>query len=235
MLHFIYTSSFSDSRPDSPRSWEELVQLLLVADVYQVTSIFSAVASILTKLPETIELVLKSAFELPEHLQQYAAIKSLMKEARASLFQKYKKVSTWNGPEFSSLSVEAVSFLLQNDELQCASEDGVFQQVLKWTRTKFESHETREEVMSELSSHLRFAHMSGDFLQEQVVYDPDMRSFASQKSIMEGLLYKASSETSKRLNREKRFSERIGVEKPWAFEFTSRRQLRRSRLKYAFL
>jgi hypothetical protein len=105
MLHFIYTSSFSDSRPDSSRSWEELVQLLLVADVYQVISMISLVASILRKLPETIELVLNSAFELPEHLHQYAAVESLMKEARASLFQRYKKVSTWNGPEFSSLSL----------------------------------------------------------------------------------------------------------------------------------
>jgi hypothetical protein len=99
MLHFIYTSTFSGSRPDSSRSWEELVQLLLVADVYQVNSMISPVASILQKLPETIELILKSAFELPEHLQQYAAIKSLMTEARASLFQRYKEVSTWNGPE----------------------------------------------------------------------------------------------------------------------------------------
>lgn len=102
------------------------MQLLLVADVYQVISMISLVASILQKLPETIELVLNSAFELPEHLHQYAAVESLMKEACASLFQRYKKVSTWNSPDFSSLSLEAVSFLLQNDELQCDSEDEVF-------------------------------------------------------------------------------------------------------------
>lgn len=196
------------------------MQLLLVADVYLVNSMVSPVASILQKLPKTIELILKSAFELPEHLQQYAAIKSLMNEARASLFQRYKEVSTWNGPEFSALSVESISFLLQNDELQCDSEDEVFQEVLVWTRTKFESPETREEVMSELSSHLRFAHMSGEFLQNRVVYDPDMRSFASQKHILEGLLYKASSEDSKGENEDKRFSERIGVQKPWTFKFT---------------
>jgi hypothetical protein len=221
MLHYIYTSSFSDSRPDDSKSWEELLQLLLVGDIYQVTSMISAVgACILRKLPESIELVLKSAFELPEHLHQYAAIESLMKEARVSLFQRYKNVSTWNGPDFSFLNVEAVSFLLENDELQCDSEDEVFQQVRNWTRAKFESPETREEALSEVASHLRFAHMSGEFLQERVVYDPEIRSFACQKHILEGLLYKASSENSKGQNLDKRFSERIGVRKPWNFKIT---------------
>jgi hypothetical protein len=220
MLHFIYTGSYSDSRPDDSTSWEELVQLLLVADVYQVNSMISPVASILRKFPETIELILKSGFEVPEYLHRYAAIESLMKEARALLFQRYKKVSTWNGPGFSSLSEEAISFLLENDELECDSEDEVFQEVLVWTRTKFESPETRERVMSELSFHLRFAHMSGEYLQERVVYHPDMRSPASQKYILEGLLHRASSENSKGKNRDKRFSERIGVQKAWTFEIT---------------
>jgi hypothetical protein len=74
--------------------------------------------------------------------------------------------------------------------------------------------------MSEVSYHLRFAHMSREFLRERVVYDPDMRSFASQKHIMEGLLHRASSESSKGKNRDKRFSERIGVQKLWTFEIT---------------
>jgi hypothetical protein len=121
---------------------------------------------------------------------------------------------------FSSLSVEAISFLLENDELQCDSEDEVFQEVLNWTRTKFGSPEIREVVMSELSTHLRFAHMSGEFLRERVVDDPDMRSFASQRHILEGLLHRASSENSKGENTDKRFSERIGVQKPWTFEIT---------------
>jgi hypothetical protein len=221
MLQFIYTGSFSDQAgPDSAKSWEELLQLLLVADVYQVLSVISSVASILQKLSENIELLQKCAFELPEHLHQYAEIESLMKEARASLFQRYKKVSTWNDSAFGSLSIEAISLLLQNDELQCSSEEEVFEQVLIWTRKKFETAESRERVMSELCPHLRFAHMSGDFLQERVIYDPDMRSFASQKHIVEGLLYRASSEIKKGLNQEKRFFERIGVEKPWTFEFT---------------
>lgn len=74
--------------------------------------------------------------------------------------------------------------------------------------------------MSEVSYHLRFAHMSGEVLRERVVYDPDMRSFASQKHIMEGLLHRASSESSKGKNRDKCFSERIRVQKPWTFEIT---------------
>jgi hypothetical protein len=121
-------------------------------------------------------------------------------------------VSTWNDSASASLSIEAISLLLQNDELRCSSEEEVFEQVLIWTRQKFETAETRERVVSELCPHLRFAHMSGDFLQERVIYDPDMQSFASQKHIVEGLLYKASSEVKKGSNQEKRFSERIGVE-----------------------
>jgi hypothetical protein len=58
--------------------------------------------------------------------------------------------------------------------------------------------------MSELSSNLRFAQMSGEFLQEKVIYDPDMQSSASQKHIREGLLYKWSSETRKVSNTEER-------------------------------
>jgi hypothetical protein len=223
MLHFIYTGTFSGSCYDDARSWEELVQLLLVADVYQVLPMISAVSSILRRVLDDIELVQKSAFELPEHLHQYGKIASLMEEARASLFQRYKYMSTWNGSNLASLSVDAIRFLLQNDELQSASEEEVFQQVQEWTRKRFESSESRQRIMSELCPHFRFAHMSGEFLQERVIYDPDMQFSVSQKHIIEGLLYNAaSSETSKGLNMEKRFSERIGVEKPWAFKFTAK-------------
>jgi hypothetical protein len=183
MLHFIYTGTFSDSRhDDAPKSWEEIVQLLLVAGVYQVLPMISAVASILKRLLENIKLVQKSAFELPEHLHQYAEIASVMKEARASLFQRYKKVSTWNDSDIESLSVDAFRFLLQNDELQSASEEEVFQQVQEWTRKRFESSESRQKVMSELCPHLRFAHMTEEFLQERVIYDPDMQSSVSQNT-----------------------------------------------------
>jgi hypothetical protein len=222
MLHFIYTGTFSDSCHVDAKSWEELVQLLLVADVYQVLPMISAVASILKRLLDDIELVQKSAFELPEHLHQYGEIASLMKEARASLVHGYKKVSTWDDPDFASLSVEALRFLLQNDDLQSTSEEEVFQQVQEWTRKRFEGSESRQRVMSELCPHLRFAHMSGEFLPERVIYDPDMQSSVSQKHVLEGLLYAASSEIRKGLNTEKRFSERIGVEKPWAFKFTAK-------------
>jgi hypothetical protein len=222
MLQFIYTGTFSDPRHDDAKSWEELVQLLLVADLYLVLPMISAVASILKRLPGDTKLVQKSAFELPEHLHQYGEIASVIKEARASLFQRYKHVSTWNASEFASLSVEALKFLLQSDELQSASEEEVFQQVQEWTRKRFDDSESRQRVMSELSPHLRYAHMSGDFLQERVIYDPDVQSSVSQKHIIEGLLYAASSEIRKGLNTEKRFSERIGVEKPWAFKFTAK-------------
>jgi hypothetical protein len=119
MLHFIYTSSFSHSLLNNPKRWEELLHLLLVSDFYQVNSMIGAVATIVRALCEHIEVVLKSAFDLPENLLQNKEIKGVMEQARASLFQRYKKVSTWNEPQFASLSVEAVRFLLRNDELQC--------------------------------------------------------------------------------------------------------------------
>jgi hypothetical protein len=78
MLRFIYTGSFSDAGPENAKSWEVLLQLLLVADVYQVLSVISAVASNLQKLSANIELLQKSIFELPEHLHQYAEIESLI-------------------------------------------------------------------------------------------------------------------------------------------------------------
>jgi hypothetical protein len=194
MLHFIYTGTFSDPRHDDAKSREELVQLLLIADLYQILPMISAVASILkSRLPEDIKLVQKTASELPEHLHHYGEIASVIKEARASLFQRYKHVSTWNDPDFASLSVDAFRFLLQNDELQFASEEEVFQQVHEWSRKRFEDSESRQRVMSELCPHFRFAYMSGEFLQERVIYDPDMQSSVSQKHIIEVLLYAASS------------------------------------------
>lgn len=225
MLHFIYTSSFSHSLLNNPRSWEELLHLLLVSDFYQVNFMIGAVVTIVKELFEHNEVVLKSAFDLPENLLQNEEIKGVMEQARASLFQRYKQVTTWDEPQYATLSVEVINFLLQNDELQCTSEEEVFERTLNWTRKGFKSAESRKEVMSVLSSNLRFAQMSGEFLQEKVMYDPDMQSSASQKHIREGLLYKWSSETRKVSNTEERFIERIGVEKPWTFEITCKARI----------
>lgn len=93
--------------------------------------------------------------------------------------------------ELLNLPLAGVEVLLSSDDLQVASEDIIFDFVLKWTRIHYPNLEDRQEVIrSRLSCLIRFPYMSCRKLKKVLLcsdFDPE---FAS-KVVLEALFFKS--------------------------------------------
>ncbi|GAQ82220.1 BTB/POZ/Kelch-associated protein [Klebsormidium nitens] len=208
MLYFVYTGTFSTPCLDRGDRCEELVALLTVADKYGVAGMVAAVSKVWANLLDDLEWLQHTAFQLPAPYLQYVAVKSLKAQACDTLFQRFKEVTLWDDPVFKLLSLEGVSYLLGRSDLEAKSEEEVFTQTLAWVRGNFEVMEERQAAMRELCARIRFARMSGEFVQEHVIDIPEMAFPLAQRNVTEGLAFAASSRSPKELNEDSRFQAR---------------------------
>lgn len=90
-----------------------------------------------------------------------------------------------------NLPLAGVEAILSSNELQVASEDAVFDFVLKWARMQYPRQEERREVLaSRLLRLVRFSHMSGRKLRK-VLACSDLEHDFANKAVIEALLFKA--------------------------------------------
>lgn len=208
MLFFVYTGTFSTPCLDRGDRCEELVALLTVADKYGVAGMVAAVSKVWANLLDDLEWLQHTAFQLPATYLQYRAVKILKAQACDTLFQRFKDVTHWDDPVFKLLSLEAVAYLLEREDLEVKSEQEVFTQTLGWLRGNFEGMENRQTAMRELCARVRFALMPGEFIREHVIDVPEMGFPLAQRNVTEGLAYAASSQAAKDSNEDSRFRAR---------------------------
>jgi hypothetical protein len=93
--------------------------------------------------------------------------------------------------EVLNLPLAGIEAVLSSDDLQVASEDAIFDVVLKWARLHYRNVEDRREVIgSRLARLIRFPHMSCRKLRKVLScndFDPQLAS----KIVREALFYKA--------------------------------------------
>lgn len=123
--------------------------------------------------------------------------------------------------EVMALPLAGIEAIVSSDDLQVASEDAVYDFVLKWSRTHYPKLEERREILgSRLARYIRFPYMTCRKL-KKVLTCNDFDHDAASKLVLEALFFKAeaphrqrilAAEESATLNR--RFVERAYKYRP---------------------
>jgi hypothetical protein len=120
--------------------------------------------------------------------------------------------------ELMGLPLVGVEAILSSDELQVASEDAVYDFVLKWARTQYPKLEERREVLGlKLARFIRFPYMTCRKL-KKVLTCNDFDHEVASKLVTEALFFKAEAPHRQRiLAAESASSSRLFVERSYKY------------------
>lgn len=140
----------------------------------------------LSMTPESALLYL----ELPSSVLMAEAVQPLTDAAKQFLAIRYKDMTKFQD-EVMSLPLAGIEAIMSSDDLQVASEDAVYDFVLKWSRAQYPKLEERREILgSRLGRLIRFPYMTCRKLKKVLVcndFDHDLAS----KVVLEALFFKA--------------------------------------------
>ncbi|MBA0741368.1 hypothetical protein Gogos_014528 [Gossypium gossypioides] len=196
LLNFMYSNNLSVTTAP------ELLDVLMAADKFEVASCMRYCSRLLRNLPMTPESALLY-LDLPSSVLMAEAVQPLTDAAK------------------QYLAAPGIEAILSSDDLQIASEDAVYDFVLKWARAQYPKLEERREVLgSRLARFIRFPYMTCRKL-KKVLTSNDFDHEVSSKLVLEALFFKAeaphrqrslAAEESASLNR--RFIERAYKYRP---------------------
>ncbi|EPS73437.1 hypothetical protein M569_01319, partial [Genlisea aurea] len=183
LLNFMYSNTL-------PRTTLiALLDVLMVADKFEVASCMRYCSCLLRNLPMTCE----SAFlylDLPSNVSMAEIVQPLIDAAKQFLAARFKDISKFQ-EELLKLPLAGVEAVLSSDELQVASEDAIYDFVLKWARMHYQKTEERREILStRLLRFVRFPCMSCRKLKKVLVCS-DIDTELASKVVMDALFYKA--------------------------------------------
>lgn len=213
LLNFMYSNTLSTTAAPA------LLDVLMAADKFEVASCMRYCSRLLRNMPMTPESALLY-LELPSSVLMGEAVQPLTDAARQYLASRYKDMTKFQD-EVMALPLAGVEAILSSDDLQIASEDAVYDFVLKWARAQYARVEERREVLgSRLARFIRFPHMTCRKL-KKVLTCNDFDHDVASKLVLEALFFKAeaphrqrtlAAEESVTLNR--RFVERAYKYRP---------------------
>ncbi|XP_057743141.1 BTB/POZ domain-containing protein POB1-like [Arachis stenosperma] len=213
LLNFMYSSTLTNtSAPD-------VLDVLMAADKFQVASCMRYCSRLLRNMPMTPDSALLY-LELPSSVLMADAVQPLTDAAKQFLAGRYKDISKYQ-EEVMALPLAGIEAILSSDDLQVASEDAVYDFVLKWARNQYSKLEERREVLgARLARLIRFPYMTCRKL-KKVLTCNDFDHEVASKLVVEALFFKAeaphrqrslAAEESASLNR--RFVERAYKYRP---------------------
>lgn len=183
LLNFMYSNTLSTITAPS------LLDVLKAADKFVVASCMRYCSRLLGQLPMTRDSALLY-LDLPSSVLMVDAVQSLTETAKTFLASLYRELTKFVD-EVLNLPLAGIEAVLSSDDLQVASEDAIFDVVLKWARLHYRNVEDRREVIgSRLARLIRFPHMSCRKLRKVLScndFDPQLAS----KIVREALFYKA--------------------------------------------
>ncbi|KAL3325873.1 hypothetical protein AABB24_036880 [Solanum stoloniferum] len=166
-----------------------LLDVLMAADKFEVASCMKYCSRLLCNLPMTPESALLY-LELPSSVLMADAVRPLTDAAKQFLAGRYKDMTKFQ-EEVMKLPLAGIEAILSSDDLQVASEDAVYDFVLKWTRAHYPLIEERREILSSrLGRCIRFPFMSCRKLRKVLACNDFEHEFAS-KLVLEALFFKA--------------------------------------------
>ncbi|KAJ9675065.1 hypothetical protein PVL29_024139 [Vitis rotundifolia] len=153
LLNFMYSYTLSTTTPTA------LLDVLMAADKFEVASRMRHCSRMLRNLPMTCESALLY-LDLPSSVLMAEAVQPLTDAAKRFLAARYKDVTKFQ-EEVLNLLLAGIEVVLSSDDLQVASEDAVYDFVLKWARIHYPKLEDRREILgSRLGCLIRFPYMT---------------------------------------------------------------------------
>ncbi|KAI3996096.1 hypothetical protein MKX01_018165 [Papaver californicum] len=183
LLNFMYSNTLSVT------SATGLLDVLMAADKFEVASCMRYCSRLLRNMPMTPDSALLY-LELPSSVLMADAVQPLTDAAKQYLAARYKDVTKFSD-EVLNLPLAGLEAVLSSDDLQVASEDAVYDFVLKWAKLHYPKIEDRREVLgSRLGRLIRFPYMTCRKLKKVLTcndFDHDLTS----KVVLEALFFKA--------------------------------------------
>ncbi|KAM7261153.1 hypothetical protein ACFE04_026628 [Oxalis oulophora] len=213
LLNFMYSNTLSVTTAPA------LLDVLMAADKFEVASCMRYCSRLLRNMPMTPESALLY-LDLPSSVLMADAVQPLTDAAKQYLATRYKDMSKFH-EEVMALPLAGVEAILSCDDLQIASEDAVYDFVLKWARAQYPRPDERRDILgSRLARFIRFPFMTCRKL-KKVLTCSDFDHEVASKLVLESLFFKAeaphrqralAAEESATLNR--RFVERAYKYRP---------------------
>ncbi|CBI34431.3 unnamed protein product, partial [Vitis vinifera] len=183
LLNFMYSNTLSTTTPTA------LLDVLMAADKFEVASCMRYCSRMLRNLPMTCESALLY-LDLPSSVLMAEAVQPLTDAAKQFLAGRYKDVTKFQ-EEVLNLPLAGIEAVLSSDDLQVASEDAVYDFVLKWARIHYPKLEDRREILgSRLGRLIRFPYMTCRKL-KKVLTCNDFDTELASKVVLEALFFKA--------------------------------------------
>ncbi|CAI9784650.1 unnamed protein product [Fraxinus pennsylvanica] len=183
LLNFMYSNSLPRTTPS------DLLDVLMAADKFEVASCMRYCSRLLRNLPMTCESALLY-LDLPSTISMGDTVQPLTDAAKKFLATRFKDISKFQ-EEVLNLPLAGITAVLSSDNLQVASEDAVYDFVLKWARMHYSKLEERREILStHLVRFIRFPCMSCRKLKKVLGcndFDPEIAS----KVVLDALFFKA--------------------------------------------
>ncbi|KAI4328865.1 hypothetical protein L6164_021188 [Bauhinia variegata] len=183
LLNFMYSNTLSTTTAPT------LLDVLMAADKFEVASCMRYCSRLLRTMAMTPESALLY-LELPSSVLMAEAVQPLTDAAKQYLAARYKDISK-HQEEVLALPLAGVEAILSSDDLQVASEDSVYDFVLKWARSQYSKVEERREILgARLARLIRFPYMTCRKL-KKVLTCNDFDHEVSSKLVLEALFFKA--------------------------------------------
>ncbi|XP_027337850.1 BTB/POZ domain-containing protein POB1-like isoform X1 [Abrus precatorius] len=183
LLNFMYSNTLSTTTAPA------LLDVLMAADKFEVASCMRYCSRLLRNMPMTPDSALLY-LELPSSVLMAEAVQPLTDAAKQYLAGRYKDITKFQ-EEVMALPLAGVEAILCSDDLQVASEDAVYDFVLKWARQQYPKLEERREVLGgRLVRLIRFPYMTCRKL-KKVLTCTDFDHEVASKFVLEGLFFKA--------------------------------------------
>ncbi|KAL8208084.1 hypothetical protein R6Q57_007496 [Mikania cordata] len=213
LLNFMYSNTLTVTSALS------LLDVLMAADKFEVASCMRYCSRSLRNLSMTPESALLY-LELPSSVLMAEAVQPLTDAAKQFLAARYKDITKFQ-EEVLNLPLPGVEAILASDDLQVASEDAVYDFVLKWSRNHYPKIEERREILAtRLAQFIRFPYMTCRKLRKVMACSDFDHDFA-QKVVVEALFFKAEAPHRQRTlaadespNSNRRFVERAYKYRP---------------------
>ncbi|XP_076924964.1 BTB/POZ domain-containing protein POB1-like isoform X2 [Bidens hawaiensis] len=183
LLNFMYSNTLTVTTAPA------LLDVLMAADKFEVASCMRYCSRALRGLDMTPDSALLY-LDLPSSVLMAEAVQPLTDAAKQFLAVRYKDITKFQD-EVLNLPLAGVEAILASDDLQVASEDVVYDFVLKWSRLQYPKIEERREILAtRLAQFIRFPYMTCRKLRKVMACNDFDHEFA-QKVVVEALFFKA--------------------------------------------
>ncbi|XP_004494778.1 BTB/POZ domain-containing protein POB1-like [Cicer arietinum] len=191
LLNFMYSNTVNATSPDA------ILDVLMAADKFEVSSCMRYCSRVLRNIPMTPDSALLY-LDLPSSVIMADAVQPLIDAAKQYLAGRYKDITKYQD-EALGLPLAGLEAILSSDDLQVASEDAVYDFVLKWARAQYPKLNERREILgTKLTSFIRFPYMTCRKL-KKVLACNDLDPEVASKLVSEALFFKAEAPHRQRI------------------------------------